>query len=230
MVNILIFTVIVLIINIEDRTMKKTVNARRGHLNKLFTFILTVALMGFFIIPAGIVYATDSDNGAEPGGGGEPIEAESEDAEPPAVIVIDPPNRVEIEDEQVPQAAPEPEEVVVIPPERPPLAVFATWALLNLLLVVATGVIMIALLVTFFAKRKEGNGETENKRLALRLIAIAATAVSIILFVITQNMILPMGFIDKWTIWHVIITAATVVLVALSMKKYEQEKEISQKA
>ena len=207
--------------------MKKTVNTRRGHLNKLFTLILTMALMGFFIIPVGVIYATDSDNGAEPDGGGVPVEAASEDAEPPAVIVIDPPKRTQIEDTQIPQAAPEPEEdVTVIPPERPPLAVFATWALLNLLFTIATGVITIALLVTYFKKRKEENGETAKKHLALRLIAIAATAVSIILFIITQDMALSMFLADQWTIWHVVITAATVVLAVLSMKKFEVVKEI----
>ena len=160
--------------------------------------------------------------GGGPGpGGGTPVLATT----PAGGIVIDPPGTT-IQDTPTPQAAPN---TTTITPERPPLASFAAWALLNLILTVVTGLIMIALMVTYFMKRKEDEEQEDKeekvkKHLPLRLITIAATVVAIILFILTENMALPMVFIDQWTIWHVVITAATVVLAALSMKKYEEEE------
>ena len=94
---------------------------------------------------------------------------------------------------------------------------------------------MVALLVTYFIKRRKDEDEDEEeyereeenvkKRLGFRLITIAATVIAIILFVVTQDMSLPMGFIDTWTIWHIVITAVTVVLAFLSKKKYEEEED-----
>ena len=143
--------------------------------------------------------------------------------------MIDPPTTT-IESTPTPQAAPAP---TTIAPERPPLANFQAWALLNLILTIVTGLIMVALMVTYFTKRREDEEQEDSeekvkKHLALRLITIAATAIAVILFVLTQNITLPMIFIDQWTIWHVVITAAAVVLAMLSTKKYEEEEEIGQ--
>ena len=145
-----------------------------------------------------------------------------------APIVIDPPSTATIADDLVPQAAPTTTEIL---PIRPPLANFAAWALLNLILTVVTGLIMIALLVTYFAKRREddenyGEEEKVKKHLGLRLITVAATVIAVILFVLTQNMTLPMILIDQWTILHVIITAAAVLLAMASMKNYEDDEEL----
>ena len=138
-------------------------------------------------------------------------------------IVIDPPIET-ISSAPIPLAVP-----ASITTINPPLASSASWALLNLILTIVTGLIMISLMITYFTKRREdeeqeGKEEKVKKYLALRLITIAAAVVAIILFVLTQNMALPMIFIDQWTIWHVIITAATLMLAAFSMKKYEEEE------
>ena len=123
----------------------------------------------------------------------------------------------------------------MIPPDRTPLASFGAWALLNLILTIVTAIIMAALLITYFSKRKDEHEddpyyeeEKVKKHLLVRLITVAATAIAIILFVMTQNMSLPMGFIDQWTIWHVVITAASVVLAVFSKKTYEDGEEIEQ--
>ena len=127
----------------------------------------------------------------------------------------------------------------IIPPEAPPLANIFSWALLNLILTIVVGLIMIALLVTTFFKRRkedeekeEHNNENEDeekekikKYIGLRLLSIVATVIAIILFILTQDMRLPMVFVDKWTIWHVIIVAATLILAWFSRKKYEEEDD-----
>ena len=136
-------------------------------------------------------------------------------------------------DAPTPQAAPEPE--VIIPPDKLPLASYATWALLNLILTIVTVIIMAALLITYIGKREDEQEEDPyyeeekvKKHLAPRLITIAAAAIAIILFILTQNMSLPMTFFDQWTIWHVVITAASVVLAVFSKKTYEDDEEIEQ--
>jgi len=101
--------------------------------------------------------------------------------------------------------------------------------LLNLLLTIVTGIIMLLLLVTYFQKRKGEEHEKDpdydqkvKKHLPFRLITIATTVVAIILFILTENMSLPMGIADNYTLWHVVIAAVTVVFAILSRKKYEE--------
>ena len=108
---------------------------------------------------------------------------------------------------------------------------FAAWHLLNLMLTILTGLIMVALFVTFFFKRKDENEddpdydeEKVKKHLWARLITIITTVVAIVLFVLTQDMSLPMAWTDQYTVWHIVIAAATVVLAFLSTKKYEEQE------
>jgi hypothetical protein len=144
-------------------------------------------------------------------------------------VVVEGETPTAIEEEPSPQAAPDEQ----IMSESVPLANIASWALLNLMLTIVTGLTMVALLATYFLRRKEEEEEKEedsdsekkiNKHLIARLITIAATVIAIILFVVTQNMELPMILADKYTIWHVIIVAATVVLAFISKKNYEDEE------
>ena len=197
--------------------MTKTVNIKIGYL------ILLVLIVGFLALPAGTVYAQES-------GDEDVIATEESEAEvlEPGTIVIEPPLEQVIEEEPAPLAAPEPAPEVLIPPERPPLAVFATWSLLNLILTIATGLIMAVLLVNYFRRVKTEFAKDEEKakkHLVLRLVAIGATSVAVILFVITQDMRLPMMLTDQYTLWHVIIAAAVVALAVLANKKFEEASE-----
>jgi len=147
----------------------------------------------------------------------------------PAPGVIIPPQAV-IADGPVPQASLTPLQSIAV--ERPPLAAagLASWALLNLILTVATALIMVALIGTYFNKRRRDEDEANEygeekvkKYLGLRLISVVTAVIAFILFVFTQDMTLPIAFTDTWTIWHVVITAAAVLLAVFSMKKYEEE-------
>ena len=59
---------------------------------------------------------------------------------------------------------------------------------------------------------------------------MVATVIAIILFILTEDMSLPMIFIDKWTLWHIVITVASIILAIFSRKKYEDEEEDEQDA
>ena len=158
----------------------------------------------------------------------------------------------------IPQAAsatdPDSETLTTIPLASTPLLSIASWALLNLLLTIVTGILMLLLLVTYFQKKKDeehrndsdydygygydadsGSGYDSDsdsdderkvrKHLGFRLITIATTAFAIILFILTEDMRLPMAIADTWTFWHVVIAAATTVLALPSRKKYKAEDE-----
>ena len=151
----------------------------------------------------------------------------------PAITIEGEDTPLTIEPEPAPQAAPE---ITTIEADRVPLANIASWALLNLMLTIVTGLIMVALFATYFIKRKDDDEDDPDKEqkvkrhLLARLITIATTVVAIILFVMTQDMSLPMIFADQYTIWHIVIAAVTVFLALLSKKDYEEEELGEQRA
>jgi hypothetical protein len=127
-----------------------------------------------------------------------------------------------------PTPTPEPEPTKI---EDDPIPLYVGWALLNLIMTIVTGLIMVALFATYFTKRKEDEEIANDpdreakvkKHLGVRLISIAATVIAIILFVLTEDMALPMTMTDKWTVWHIVIVAAAIIVAIFSRKKYEVE-------
>ena len=107
---------------------------------------------------------------------------------------------------------------------------YAAWALLNLILTIVTALTMIALFVTYFINRRDEDEDDPDyernikKYLGFRLITIAAAIIAALLFVLTEDMSLTMTFTDQWTVWHVVITAAAIILAFFSRKKYEEEE------
>ncbi len=124
-----------------------------------------------------------------------------------------------------------------------PLAGFgASWALLNLLLTVATALGSAALLIGYFVRKKNeeeqasereetrNNEEDETparlKRKGLaRLLSIPVGVVSIIVFILTEDMTLPMTLMDEWTLLMFLIFAVQMVLTILSRKKFVKEDD-----
>ena len=94
---------------------------------------------------------------------------------------------------------------------------------------------MFAYLIKFIRiKRNEDGDENDDyeenevrsqKHVILRMIAVILAGVAILLFIFTENMILHMDFMDRWTIWHIFITAGAVVIARLSRKKPEEKME-----
>jgi amino acid transporter len=121
-----------------------------------------------------------------------------------------------------------------MPPVDPPLDPFTpleNWALFNLLLTIITGIIMAALLITWFTKRKEDeDADGINKRPLYRIVSIVATIVAIVIFVLTENMSLPMILTDSYTVYHLLIAAVQIVVAVLARKKYEEKKADSTQA
>jgi small-conductance mechanosensitive channel len=105
--------------------------------------------------------------------------------------------------------------------------------LLNLVLTIVAAAVAVLLLA---ARRKrggedaygDGENESDGKGNAFWILALAATAVSAVLLLLTQDLSQPMRLLDKWTIGHVVITAVTVVAALLSRGNREEEDDYAE--
>ena len=125
-----------------------------------------------------------------------------------------------------------------------PLAGLGTgaWALINLILTIVTTLLSILLLIGYIGKKKKAlededgnvvldeNGKEvmeyeKNKKGLWRLISIIPALIAIIVFIFTEDMTLPMIFVDKWTILHVVIALVQIVVMVLCKKKKDENDE-----
>ena len=111
-----------------------------------------------------------------------------------------------------------------------------SWALLNLLLTILACLMSIALLITYFTRKKNDEEENEayaeeqdeknlKKKGLWRVISAAWGILMIIVFFLTEDMSLPMIWVDKWTILMVVMTIIQAGIMFMSRKKYEEEDE-----
>ena len=114
----------------------------------------------------------------------------------------------------------------VVPENQTPLAGGPVWALLNLILTIATALASILMLLGLIGKKKEEEDgvvvrETEKHGFT-RVLTLVPGIGAIIAFILTENMRNPMVFTDRWTLLMVIIALVQLVLVLFGAKK---EKE-----
>ena len=129
-----------------------------------------------------------------------------------------------IAEQEVPMAA----VPATITDSQSPLAANGSWALLNLIMTIITGIISAVLLVGIFGKIEEENEEgeeveIERKRLA-RLMSLIPAIGAAIIFIITEDMSNPMVLVDGWTILMAVILLIQAV-VAMIAKKSKDENE-----
>ena len=146
-------------------------------------------------------------------------------------------------EEPTPTPAPNPNPNPATPTPTP-LAGLGTgaWALINLILTIVTTLLSILLLIGYIGKKKKAlededgnvvldeNGKEvmeyeKNKKGLWRLISIIPALIAIIVFIFTEDMTLPMIFVDKWTILHVVIALVQVVVMVLCKKKKDENDE-----
>ena len=180
------------------------------YIRRILIMVLAIALLGLPVLPAGQVFAGEEDL----------LQGQDE------ITAAD--EGLAAAGEEEPAEAP----VVIITGERPPLASFAMWSLMNLLLTIMTVVIMAILLIGYFYKKNgaadEEREKNTNKHLEMRLVAIVAAVASLIIFLVTQDTSLPMGFADKYTIMHLIFGVVTLIFAVFSKTEYlEEESSVS---
>ena len=99
-----------------------------------------------------------------------------------------------------------------------------SWSLMNLILTIMTALIMLMLMLGLRSgRRDENDSEKVNKHLVLRLCTVLTTLGAAILFIMTQDMSLPMVWADQLTIWHGAIVAVTLVIAFFSRKNNEEK-------
>lgn len=102
------------------------------------------------------------------------------------------------------------------------------WALANLILSLCSIVIALLLFIQCaFRKREEESSiedavqpesHPENGNLALRIAILAAALLSVILFILTESLRLPMTFVDRWTPVMLLFPIVQIVLVLILRK------------
>ena len=129
-----------------------------------------------------------------------------------------------IAEQEVPMA----DAPVTITDSQAPLAINSSWALLNLIMTIITGIISAVLLVGIFGKKEDENEdgeEVEIKRHRLaRFMSLIPAIGAAIIFIITEDMSNPMVLVDGWTILMAVILLIQAV-VAMIAKKSKDENE-----
>jgi uncharacterized repeat protein (TIGR02543 family) len=117
---------------------------------------------------------------------------------------------------------------VTIPPEiiteEPTPLAGASWALLNLILAIATALGSVLMLIGLVGKKRkeevEGVVVRETKKHPVtRLMTLLPAIGGIIAFILTENMKNPMAIVDRWTILMAVIAVLQIALVLLGVKK-----------
>ena len=128
---------------------------------------------------------------------------------------------------------------VDIEDETTPLAAGAkeAWALINLICVIASAVLAVVLLVSKHRKadedQKEESGEEANhdnksKRSTWAKVAgVVEAVIAVVAFFLTENLTLPMAWVDNWTILMVVLLIFSIVTLVfgLKWKKADQEQQ-----
>ena len=161
----------------------------------------------------------------------------------PTVPAQEPEEETQIPDEELPlaDAAQESEEradaeeaeIEDLDEEAVPLAAGDSgrkWALVNFALMNLAVFESLMLLIGYFVNTKKASEEEEEqkklkKKGIMRLISLPVAVISVIAFCLTEDITLPTGFVDRWTLLMAVIAIVQTVVVAFSRKKGEEENK-----
>ena len=159
---------------------------------------------------------------------------------PTAALASPTPEMAELSDEDVPLAGEgekeEPETVIKpaeLEDEAVPMAAGKglSWALINFALMNLAVFESLMLLIGYFIKTKGSSEEDEEEKKKLkkkgimRIISLPVAVISVIAFILTEDITLPTAFVDRYTIWMAVIAIVQTAVVALSRKEVNDEEE-----
>lgn len=92
-----------------------------------------------------------------------------------------------------------------------------SWALLNLIAVILTVILAILMFIRKQTKEKEDEDNvTEMKRRRwIPIVGVVIAIVSIIVFILTEDITLKMVYVDSYTIWMIVLAVINIVLLIL---------------
>ncbi len=101
-----------------------------------------------------------------------------------------------------------------------PLASGASWALVNLIASLLTVLLAVASLVS---RREKEDGENDEKETRVRLSVVFPAVVSVIVFILTENMHNPMVLVNVWTPVMLLILAGGCMLNLFVARRDQKE-------
>ena len=123
------------------------------------------------------------------------------------------------------------------------------WALVNLICAVVTVVTAVGMVVTYFRKKDDdddGNGgetaaegsglpqdeeeKDEQKRRKSKFLGLIPGVGSVIAFLLTEDMRLPMQLTDKWTVLMIIIAVVGIILAIATKNKKKDDEDREDRA
>ena len=133
------------------------------------------------------------------------------------------------------EPTPTPELEDIEDPDTPTTGYTSAWALVNLICAILTVIFSVVLLIGLAGKKTKTeeaeNGEEVGKEIKKkkfwRFFSIVPALAAVIVFLLTEDMRLPMVFVDRWTLLMVIIglVQALVMVFAKKTKKDPDEEE-----
>lgn len=128
-----------------------------------------------------------------------------------------------------PAATPKTQTTTVPDADVPQVAAQGAWALVNLIATILGCII--ALLALFIKKKSDNEEYTEDEESDIRKMRITKIAsiligiISIIVFILTEDMSLPMILTDKWTLCMILLLIIEVVNILIVKKQSQREEE-----
>ena len=147
----------------------------------------------------------------------EPAAEEPEVKEEPEEVSYEP----AVPAETMPQPLMAPVEEIITDKETP-LANGGSWALMNLIMTVAGAIGAVMMAMTYFTKKDEE--EIRNRHMMVRLVGILLSIVSVIAFLLTEDMRNPMVMMDKWTLLMAVLLGGELIMMGMSKKSYEDKE------
>lgn len=129
------------------------------------------------------------------------------------------------------------DELVSIQEDEVPLAniekedPISYWALLNLLLTIYIAIQTIILLILYFIKNKKKQNNVDTQTISQRvftkrIVSIFLTITAVIMFILTEDMSLPITIVDKYTIIMALL-ACIEILITIFWKRKETVEELN---
>jgi hypothetical protein len=113
--------------------------------------------------------------------------------------------------------------------EETPLASDASgtsWALLNLIMMIASFIFAGSLVITYFKTKKEEEQKEVKRKLGWRIASIVIAIASLITFILNEDMTAPIVFTDSWTILMIAYAVLEIGTMILSKKKKEEKEQV----
>ena len=154
----------------------------------------------------------------------------------------DEPEVEEVEDDETPLSDGEVEEVE---DNATPKSNDSIWALINLIAAIVTVILGLFLLLSKRHRNDEDEDEDERQaRMArgeekeqeqkrgwiCKVLGVVVAIVSVVFFILTEDMSLPMALTDKWTIWMIVIAIIELVLVLVGRRWKDVDDDEEQQA